>query len=151
MSIKQPDPLVPADTDICGMDGFLLRADKLLGSELWALSTGDEFKAALGLWCRAWGQTPPGSLPDDDKILAAFSGAGARWPKVRDMALRGFVKCADGRLYHKTLSEDVVRAAVAKKQRNDRTVNATNARKKQRDVDRDVRRNVIRLEQREGN
>ncbi|MBI4695542.1 MAG: DUF1376 domain-containing protein [Gammaproteobacteria bacterium] len=94
-----------------------------MASELFALSTGDEFKAAVALWCRAWVQTPPGSLPDDDRVLAAFSGARESWPAVRDMALRGFVKCSDGRLYHTTLCEDVLRAAESRDQHAARVQN----------------------------
>lgn len=92
----------------------MMNAHRLLGSELYAISTGDEFKAAVSLWCRAWQQVPAGSLPNDDRILAAFSGAGRAWNRVREVALRGFVLCEDGRLYHRTLCEDVNRALESK-------------------------------------
>jgi hypothetical protein len=104
----QPAPLTTADIDLDGMPGFMLDTEQLRQSELWALSTGEEFKAAVGLWCRAWVQKPAGSLPNDDRLLAAWSGAGRRWPKVRDMALRGFVLCSDGRLYHRVLCQDAL-------------------------------------------
>lgn len=132
------EPLTTLEHDVSGMDGFMLDTDKLMASELWALSTGEEFKAAIGLWCRAWKQKPAGSLPNDSKVLAAFSGAGPRWAKVKDVALRGFILCSDGRLYHKTLCEDVHRAAASKALRQDRTRAATQARKQKRDVQRDV-------------
>jgi uncharacterized protein YdaU (DUF1376 family) len=131
-------PLTTVDHNIEGYDGFLLNVQKLMASELWALSSGDEFKAAVGLWCRAWTQKPHGSLPDDNRILAGFSGAGSKWNKVKDMALRGFVKCSDGRLYHETLCDDVVRASEAKSARIKRTEAATQARQKQRNDERDV-------------
>lgn len=98
-----PDPLTTPDCDLHEFRKFMLDVDRLLSSELAALATGEEFKAAVLLWCRAWKQVPCGSLPDDDRVLSAFSGAGARWAKVKEMALRGFVKCSDGRLYHKVL------------------------------------------------
>lgn len=129
----------------------MLNTDLLMASELWALATGDEFKAAVGLWCRAWKQTPPGSLPDDDRVLAAFSGAGKAWPKVKAMALRGFVKCDDGRLYHATLCDDVIRAAAAKAQRAERTKAATEARKNKRNGERDVERDDSRDVDESGN
>lgn len=132
-------PLTTEEHDIEGLDGFMLNVEKLMSSELVALSSGDEFKAAVMLWCRAWKQVPGGSLPNDERVLAAFSGCGQNWPAVRDMALRGFVECDDGRLYHKTLCEDVRRAAEAKKKRHDRTRAATEAR--QRNEQRDVKRN----------
>jgi uncharacterized protein YdaU (DUF1376 family) len=137
-----PEPFTTASHDVSGLDGFMLNTDKLMASELVALATGDEFKSAVCLWCRAWKQIPAGSLPNDERVLAAFSGAGSRWPKVREVALRGFVLCSDGRLYHKTLCEDVHRAAQAKAQRQERTKAATEARNAKRNVQRDDERDV---------
>lgn len=119
MTDTRPEPLVPAEVDLRDLDGFMLNVERLLASELFALSTGDEFKAAVGLWSRAWKQMPAGSLPNDDRVLAAFSGAGTRWRKVREMALRGFVECSDGRLYHKVLCDDVLRAWARKQEYTD--------------------------------
>ncbi len=127
-----PPPLVPPDVDVRDLDGFMLNVERLMASELWALSTGVEFKAAVGLWCRSWKQLPAGSLPNDERILAAFSGAGRRWRQVRDMALRGFVLCSDGRLYHQVLCADVMRAAAKKAARCEQTRAATEARYRQR-------------------
>src|ERR1043166_2160156 len=101
-----PEPFVSAEVDLRGMPGFMLNVERLLQSELVALGTPEECWAALMLWCRAWKQTPPASLPDDDRVLSAFSGAGKRWQKVKEIALRGFVKCSDGRLYHRVLAEE---------------------------------------------
>lgn len=140
-----PLPLVDISIDIRALDSFMLNVDRMLSSELWALSNGEEFKAAFALWMRAWKQTPAGSLPDDDRVLSAFSGAGKRWLKVREMALRGFVKCSDGRLYHQYLCEDVVRAAAKMAERRDRTKAATEARKRERDVGRNVERDVAQM------
>ena len=138
-----PAPLIAEDVDISGLDGFMLNVQRLFASELWALSSGDEFKAAIALWGRAWQQNPPGSLPNDDRILASFSGAGRTWRKVRAMALRGFVECSDGRLYHRVLCEDVKEAHRKRQAFRERTKNATEARR-QRNVDRDDGRDVDR-------
>jgi Protein of unknown function (DUF1376) len=110
MSDERPEPLVPAEVDLHGMSGFMLDVDRLLASELVALGTAEECWHALMLWCRAWQQKPAGSLPNDDRILAAFSGAGSRWRKVKAMAMRGFVLCSDGRYYHPVLAAEVMRA-----------------------------------------
>lgn len=136
-----PEPLLSADLDLRELDSFMLHTEKLLASELVAMSTGDEFKAAVMLWCRAWKQVPTGSLPDDDRMLASFSGAGSKWKKIKFVALRGFIKCSDGRLYHPMLCKDALRAASKKAERNERTKAATEARKKLRDDVRDVDRN----------
>ena len=116
------EPLTDPTVDVAGLPGFMLNVVRLLSSELVAISTGDEFKAAVLLWCRSWQQTPACSLPDDDRVLASFAGLGAdvkKWRKVRDVALRGFVRCSDGRLYHPVLVEDAKRASKARQQRRD--------------------------------
>lgn len=122
-----PAPLVSAEVDLHGYSSFMLDVDRLLASELVALATPEEGWAAVLLWCRAWKQDPPGSLPDDDRVLASFSGAGKRWAKLKQMALRGFVKCSDGRLYHRVLCDEV-NAAWKRRQEHDR--------KRERDADR---------------
>jgi hypothetical protein len=92
------------------LSDFRLHVDRLLASELVAIGTPEECWAALMLWCRAWKQIPGGSLPNDERALAGFSGAGRQWKKVRQMALHGFVLCADGRFYHPVLCDEVKRA-----------------------------------------
>ncbi|MHB1310527.1 MAG: DUF1376 domain-containing protein [Gemmatimonadaceae bacterium] len=102
------------------MSGFMLDTERLLASELVALASPEEAWHALMLWCRAWQQHPPASLPNDERVLMAFSRAGARWKKVRDMAMRGFVLCSDDRYYHPVLCEQVTTAwAKRKVYRND--------------------------------
>jgi hypothetical protein len=83
---------------------------RLFDSDIFALSTGDEFKAAFTLWGKAFLQVPAGSLPDDDRILAHLTGTGNRWAKLRPMALRGWIKCSDGRLYHPVVTEKALEA-----------------------------------------
>lgn len=128
MTTDRPPPLTTAEIDLDGMPGFMLDTEQLRQSELWALSSGEEFKAAVGLWCRAWVQKPAGSLPNDDRLLAAWSGAGRRWGKVRDMALRGFLLCSDGRLYHPVLCQDAHRAWGRRASYRERASNAAAAR-----------------------
>lgn len=103
-------PLVPEEVDLRGLPWMRLDTSRLLDSDLFALSTGDEFKAAVALWCKSWGQAPAGSLPKDDRILAHLSGAGSKWKRVREMALRGWMECSDGRLYHAVVAEQALAA-----------------------------------------
>jgi hypothetical protein len=107
---QQPEPFVPANTDVSNLAGFMLNVEHLLASELVATGSPEECWAALMLWCRAWKQVPAGSLPNDDRVLASFSGAGRRWAKIRQVALHGFELCSDGRLYHRFLCAEVLRA-----------------------------------------
>jgi hypothetical protein len=81
---------------------------RLRDSDIAAVSSGDEFRCAVLLWCASWHQVPAGSLPDDDIVLSQYAGFGRvvkEWKKVRPGALRGWVKCQDGRLYHPVVSE----------------------------------------------
>lgn len=105
-----PEPLVPAEVDLKGLGGFVLDINRLFSSELFAIGCAEEKWAAFMLWCRAWQQTPAGSLPNDERVLAAFSDAGKRWSKVKTVAMRGFILCADGRLYHPVVCEQVMKA-----------------------------------------
>jgi hypothetical protein len=103
-------PLVPADVNLRGLPWMRLDTTRLLDSDLFALSTGDEFKAAVALWCKSWTQLPAASLPTDDRVLAHLSGAGPRWKKVKAMALRGWIEADDGRLYHPIVAEQAIAA-----------------------------------------
>jgi len=106
-----PEPLTPADCDCTDLDGFMLNVERLMASELVALSSHEVIGAAVLLWCRAWKQTPAASLPDDDRINAAFAKlALPRFRKLKAEVMRGFVKCADGRLYHRTLAAEAAKA-----------------------------------------
>lgn len=105
MNAELPQPLVAGDVDCTEIDSFLLNAERLMASELVALSSHEIIGAALLLWCRAWKQRPAASLPSDDKVIAAFARLPlARFRKLRGEVMRGFVLCADGRFYHRTLA-----------------------------------------------
>jgi hypothetical protein len=101
-----------------------LQVARLMDSDLFILSTGDEFKAALALWCKSWNQIPGGSLPDNDKLLEGLSGAKG-WKKVREMALRGWVKCSDGRLYHPVVAENAIQAWEGRQDHDEKHGNRT--------------------------
>lgn len=116
------EPLTPSDCDLRGLPFMPLDVVRLTDSDLFALSSGEEFKAAVTLWCKAWLQVPAASLPDDDRILAHLSGTGSRWCKLRDMALRGFVKASDGRLYHSVIAEKALEAWKRRVQQRERAV-----------------------------
>jgi hypothetical protein len=109
-NVDLPAPLTPVDCDLRDFAFMPLDTVRLLDSDMFALSTGDEFKAAMTLWCKAWQQVPAGSLPADDRVLAHLSGSGAKWAKLKTIALRGFIECSDGRLYHPIVCEKATEA-----------------------------------------
>lgn len=123
-----PEPLVPADCDLRGYHFMPLDVVRLLDSSLFARSTGEEFKAAVALWCKSWTQIPAGSLPDDDRDLAYLSGAGTRWSKIKAVALMHWIKCNDGRLYHPVVAEKAVEGWKARQAQRARTEAARQAR-----------------------
>lgn len=100
------EPLTPPDCDLRGLLFMPLDVLRLRDSDLSLVASGDEFKAAVLLWCASWHQVPAASLPDEDRVLARLSGLDARaWRKARDGAMRGWMKCDDGRLYHPVVAE----------------------------------------------
>ncbi|MFT8896288.1 MAG: DUF1376 domain-containing protein [Acetobacter sp.] len=121
-----PDPLTPEDCDLRGLPFMQLDVVRLIDSDLFALSTGDEFKASVALWCKSWLQIPAASLPDDDRVLAHLSGAGSKWKRVKAIALRGWIKCSDGRLYHPTVSEKAHHAWKARTNQRERAAKRWN-------------------------
>ena len=111
MSDQQlPSPPVPPDCDLRGLPWMPVDTVRLLDSDLFALASGDEFKAAVALWCKAWQQFPAASLPNDERVLSHLSGMGKRWKRVRETALRGFVLCSDGRFYHSVIAQKALEA-----------------------------------------
>lgn len=114
------EPLTPTDCDLRGMPFMPLDVARFIDSDLFAISTGEEFKAAFALLCKSWHQVPAASLPDDDRILAHLSGAGARWGKIKATALRNWIKCDDGRLYHPVVAEKAIEALPMRQEYRDR-------------------------------
>ena len=108
-----PDPMTPPECDLRGYEYMPLFGGKLFGSTLYTDCTDAEFRTAIKLWWSAWQQCPAGSLPASDGALALLADYGRDlkgWAKVREMALRGFVLCSDGRFYHPMLCEAAVKA-----------------------------------------
>ena len=119
----RPDPLTPADCDLRGFRYMALDVVWLRDSEIAVIPTGDEFRAAVLLWCSAWHQVPAASLPTDDRLLASLAGCGRdleNWHAVKSGALRGFVECSDGRLYHPVVAQKASEAWEKKWDRPDK-------------------------------
>lgn len=113
----RPAPLVPAEVDLRDFAFMPLDVVRLRDSGLTAKATGDEFRAAVLLWCASWHQVPAASLPDDDDELAnicGYSRARREWAKVRGGAMRGWVACDDGRLYHAAVAGKALEAWIEK-------------------------------------
>lgn len=104
-------PLTPADCDLKDFAYMPLDVARLRQSELASDETPEACWAAVLLWCASWHEIPAGSIPDNDQWQAKQAGYVARgkidkaWESVKAGALRGFVLCDDGRLYHPVVAE----------------------------------------------
>jgi len=108
MTDELPQPLTPPDCDLRGLEWMPLYGHRLFASDFDAHASDAAFRAALSLWWSAWNQVPAASLPDDEVTLCRLAGLGrdvAGWRAVRDRAMHGFDRCADGRFYHRALAE----------------------------------------------
>lgn len=108
MTDALPQPLTPPDCDLRGLEWMPLYGHRLFASDFDAHASDAAFRAALCLWWSAWNQVPAASLPDDEVTLCRLAGLGrdlASWRAVRERALHGFARSADGRLYHRALAE----------------------------------------------
>ncbi len=107
--VDRPDPFVPPEVDLRGMEYMPLKGDVLFKSTTWLKATSEARNAMLRLWWHAFAhEVPAASLPDDDFLLAQHAGYGEAvkvWLKVKEQAMRGWTLCTDGRWYHKTVAE----------------------------------------------
>lgn len=101
-------PLVPPEVDLTDFGFMPLEIERLRKSRAWLICRRRPELAffMLNLWMRAWHERPAASIEDDDDVLADAAGCSPdRWQEVRADALRGWVKCADGRLYHPVVAK----------------------------------------------
>ena len=88
---------------------FELDYERMLQSDTWALTPARLKPWLLMTSFIAWQQTPCGSLPDSDELIAARIGMDAgEFEQNRAILLRGWQKADDGRLYHPVVSEMVL-------------------------------------------
>jgi len=112
-----PMPLVPADVDLRDFPCLQIDIVRLFSSEFHALSSDAEWRAGMTLWLKSFHQVPAASLPDDDTALARLAEFGrdqASWKEAKAGALRNWVKCSDGRLYHPTVAIKALEAWLGK-------------------------------------
>lgn len=122
-------PFTPPGCDVRSLPFMPLEPRRLLDSDLFLLSTGAEFKAAVALWCWSWTQVPAASIPDDERVYAKVAGLSlVEWREVAAMALRGWVACGDGRLYHAVVAEKALRAWVERLKLKERSCKGNAAR-----------------------
>lgn len=98
----------PTDTRAKGWR-FELDHERIRQSDTWALAAPEIRPWLLMLWMTAWEQTPCGSLPNEDELIAARIGMPLDlFQAAKGRLLRGWWLADDGRLYHDTLAERVL-------------------------------------------
>lgn len=122
-----PAPMTPPDCDLKDFPHTPIYRARLRGSSFNAKASDAEWRAGVNLWLNAQDQVPAGSLPDDDTELCRLADLGRdtrSWKKVKEMALHGWCKCSDGRLYNKTVAEVVNKQWQSKIDQRNKTLKA---------------------------
>lgn len=136
-----PEPLVPEECDLRGYEHMKLFGHKLFKSTLYTkgLRNHRALIAAIKLMWEAWqSQVPAGSLPDDDDELALLADFGIDvegWQAAKELALHGWIKCSDGRLYHPLLAEDAIHSYEGRRRDRERKRAQRAAKKRKADGD----------------
>lgn len=96
--------------------------------------TTQEVGAYWLILCKAWFETPPGTIPDDDTTLAKWSRLSfSAWRKARTAVLKAFHKGEDNRWHQKRMIKEHHNASMAMKKRRERSQRASQARWSNRD------------------
>ena len=123
-----PAPLVAAEVDLRDFAFMPLDVQRLRDSDLASDETPEACWAAVLLWCASWHQVPAASIPDSDQWQAKQCGyvsqgkVATAWKRIKQGALRGWMKCDDGRLYHPVVAEkaaDAWRSKMAQRWRTE--------------------------------
>jgi hypothetical protein len=125
--VTVPAPLTPAGCNLQDFPHTPILRSRLFGSSFHARTTDSEWRAGVTLWLKAWEQVPAGSLPDDDIELCRLAELARdmkTWKKLRAGAMRGWMVCSDGRLYHPVVAEVVNTALAAKEAQRAKTYKA---------------------------
>jgi hypothetical protein len=116
--MTRPAPLTDADADLTTFKDMPFEVVRFAKSDLVAFASAEAVLAAMMLWGSSWHSRPAGSLTNDDRALMRAAGFGrgaeAAWHAVREDALRGWIECSDGRLYHPVVAEKVAQSWKAK-------------------------------------
>jgi hypothetical protein len=117
MNKPLPRPLTPADADLRDFPYMPIDIARLFGSEFHARSNDAAWRAGVTLWLKSFHQVPAASIPNDEIALARLAELGRatkEWRKIAGEALRGWIACDDGRLYHPVVAEKALEAWLEK-------------------------------------
>lgn len=103
-------PLTPPGCDLRDFPKLMIDVPRLFASGFNATASRNPLAWMIGhkLWYRSWHQVPAGSLPADDDELCHLAELGfdrKSFDKAKKLAMRGWIECDDGRLYHPVVCE----------------------------------------------
>jgi hypothetical protein len=116
------EPPYPADTRARGWR-FELDYERIEQSDTWSLAAEIPMAqhALLMMWLVAWGQSPCGTLPNDEAVIRAKCRIPAtNWAKFREVLMRGWKLATDGRLYHDVMTQRVIEMMSRRRRESDR-------------------------------
>jgi hypothetical protein len=108
-----PAPLTPADCDLSDFAGFMLEVGRLRQSKQWLIAKRKPEIGfyAMNLWMASWHKLPAASIEDDDDVLCDAAMCDTKkWARAKADVMRGWIKCADGRLYHPIVATKALEA-----------------------------------------
>lgn len=108
-----PAPLTPADCDLTDFAGFMLEVGRLRQSKQWLIAKRKPEIGfyAMNLWMASWHKLPAASIEDDDDVLCdAAMCDPKKWARAKADVMRGWIKCADARLYHPIVATKALEA-----------------------------------------
>lgn len=81
--------------------------------------TTEEVGAYMRLFCKAWHETPVGTVPDDDAVLSRWARMpDERWRACRGAVLRAFYLGNDGRYHQRRMESEYKKLLVSRRKRS---------------------------------
>lgn len=101
---------------------FEVNMEQVEQSDTWLRARNGMTRGALLLlWHKAWMQTPCGTLPNDDELIALLLDMDdEEFQSRKKVLLRGWWLADDGRLYHDTITERVLEMMSRRRSESDR-------------------------------
>lgn len=97
--------------------------------------TTEQVGAYALLLCKAWMQTPAGTVPADDAILARWARVSARtWDRIKSGVLAAFALGQDGRYHQKRMEVEYAKLITTLEARSEGGRRSAEARRQQREA-----------------
>lgn len=141
-----PAPLTPAEVNLSSYPWFRHYHESFESSKEW-LACKRNPEVGFYKWNliqKSWSMTPPGSVEDDDDILADVACCDPyKFPAIKELVMTGWVLCSDGRWHNLYLRSIIVETLGSNEKNRNRTSAATEARRAKRQERQDALAAVV--------